>query len=768
MSNTVEINSRNYWDNRFSVDWRDHGGEEQSVFFASIAVSNLPNWFINKIKNDALTVADWGCATGDGTAHFAKTLGAQRITGIDFSEAAIQEANTKYPDLTYLCENWLSNDQIFNNEYDVLISSNTLEHFRNPYEILTHISKGIKKAIVLVLPYNEAQRESEHFFTFFEDNIPVKLDNKFRLIWSKVIDCRSLENSRWFGSQIVLIYCEESWFDESNLSISDMIINNAVDRELDFNNLKNKLKKHKEVRKKTEENNQLIETELRNRISSLETINIKLASNLNGLESKLNEINERIKSNGLKKMTENLNRLESKLDDINENIKSNELKNMIGNFKRFLRKIRNIRVKRFAYNLFRKLYWKLPSVLRIALNGPRHSFVRWVRIISSKKSSPAVLLGKNDISWSEFSEKILKGWESKYKGIFIQELIIDWNVPLFQRPQHIASAFGRLGYLTIYRTVNWSHDDVNGFRKIDENVWLSNASEVDNIPNAIRSLYSTANVHEGDELEKKKGNCKYIYEYIDHIDPEISGDEENIRRLIELKHFAFNGGVDYIVASAQKLYDEAVKEVGEKNVLFVPNGVDTKHYRNPIHQETTLSKDLTEFRKRFDNVVGYFGALAPWLWYEELADLITRRTDIGFVFIGPDYYGGADKLIRDDNVLYLGVVDYKILPAYAKEFDICFIPFKPGEIAQTTSPLKLFEYFALEKPVVTTSFMLECVNYPEVFHGDSAQSLSQAINDAIAVKDNPSFVKRLAELADDNDWTNRAKVMTRCFGEYHG
>ena len=105
----------------------------------------------------------------------------------------------------------------------------------------------------------------------------------------------------------------------------------------------------------------------------------------------------------------------------------------------------------------------------------------------------------------------------------------------------------------------------------------------------------------------------------------------------------------------------------------------------------------------------------------------------------------------------------RVLPAYARQFDICFIPFAPGEIAKTTLPLKLFEYFALEKPVVVTSEMLECVAFKEVFSGDSASALSQAIDAAIQVKNDAGFKKRLAELAEENDWEARAKAMEFIF-----
>ena len=119
------------------------------------------------------------------------------------------------------------------------------------------------------------------------------------------------------------------------------------------------------------------------------------------------------------------------------------------------------------------------------------------------------------------------------------------------------------------------------------------------------------------------------------------------------------------------------------------------HYRNIAHLTTPLPENLVKFRKKFRYTVGYFGAIAPWLWYEALNELAHIRPDIGFIFIGPDYQFSVEKLPETKNVLYLGPVGYGVLPAYARQFDVCFIPFARGEIAHTTSPLKLFEYFAL-------------------------------------------------------------------------
>ena len=412
-----------------------------------------------------------------------------------------------------------------------------------------------------------------------------------------------------------------------------------------------------------------------------------------------------------------------------------------------------------AYPAAKSLYWSLPSGLRTRLNGPRHRIVQWFRTGARSATIGSGAGSSSDLSWASFQSQVLSQ-RSGYRGVFVQISTIPWNTPLFQRPQHMALALARLGYLVIFRTPVPGGDDVSGFREVSANVWITDSPEVGSIEGAIHSVYSTDSVVTIDDLKRLEGGT-LIYEYIDHIDPQISGDGGNIERLERLKSFAFSGGADLIVASAQALYDEACSVVGEADVVLVPNGVDTSHYRQKLDGSGLVDEKAREFRQRYSVVVGYFGALAPWLWYEAIEALVQLRPAVGFVFIGPDYYGGAERLPKTDNVLYLGPVDYQRLPAYGAIFDVCFIPFAPGDVAKTTSPLKLFEYFAMEKPVVSTSFMSECVAFPEVFHGDSARTLALAIDAAAAVAGDSDFRQRLRHLADENSWTQRAEVLSR-------
>jgi polysaccharide pyruvyl transferase CsaB len=406
---------------------------------------------------------------------------------------------------------------------------------------------------------------------------------------------------------------------------------------------------------------------------------------------------------------------------------------------------------RAIYLTAKTIYWWLPPSFRQKLMALRLAYIRSTQRVPRQATA---ITKSGDLDWLKFCADILSRRDD-YKGIFIQETVIDWYVPLYQRPQHIATALGKSGYLVIYRTNNWSHDNVNGFRQVALNVWLSNSEQVDQIEAAVRSVYSTSAVDQYKISQFPASNCM-VYEYIDHIDPEISGDQDNITRLNNQKKYMLNGGASFVVTSARKLKDDILEDFDATKVILIPNGVDAEHYRAPTLRIECLPEKYTNFCLKHTICLGYFGALAPWLDYPMIAELVKSRPDVGFVFIGPDYYGGQSQLPLLSNVHITGAIDYALLPTYSKLFDLCWIPFKSGEIAKTTSPLKLFEYFAMEKPVLVSSDMLECIVYPEVLHANNAGVMSGHINSAMALAGQADFLKRLRQLADENDWRDRA------------
>ena len=61
------INSEAYWENHF-LDQQDTAvREEQTRFFMSLVVDNLPAWIADDIQENHMSVCDAGCASGIGT-----------------------------------------------------------------------------------------------------------------------------------------------------------------------------------------------------------------------------------------------------------------------------------------------------------------------------------------------------------------------------------------------------------------------------------------------------------------------------------------------------------------------------------------------------------------------------------------------------------------------------------------------------------------------------------------------------------------------------
>ena len=111
-----------------------------------------------------------------------------------------------------------------------------------------------------------------------------------------------------------------------------------------------------------------------------------------------------------------------------------------------------------------------------------------------------------------------------------------------------------------------------------------------------------------------------------------------------------------------------------------------------------------------------------------------------------------------------------MLPTYASKFDVCTIPFLINDITQATSPLKLFEYMALGKPIVTTD-MRECRKYESVMIAKDKNEFVSLIENAISMeKDRKKEYNIYREIekkeALKNTWEAKTKIIIDLLKEY--
>ena len=159
-------------------------------------------------------------------------------------------------------------------------------------------------------------------------------------------------------------------------------------------------------------------------------------------------------------------------------------------------------------------------------------------------------------------------------------------------------------------------------------------------------------------------------------------------------------------------------------------------------------------------VLGYMGTIARWLDFEAIIRISTRHPDWRIVFVGPaeidlTAYRGLT------NLHFLGPKSYDRLADYAARFDIGLIPFLMNELTLNVNPVKIYEYFALGKPVVATR-LPELMPFSGVCYltnstAEFVQQVERAVEDlylSSSVKQHEAQAQRRA-IAQANTWNER-------------
>jgi len=141
--------------------------------------------------------------------------------------------------------------------------------------------------------------------------------------------------------------------------------------------------------------------------------------------------------------------------------------------------------------------------------------------------------------------------------------------------------------------------------------------------------------------------------------------------------------------------------IPENKVTILPNGVDTKLFRNYGNTKSQLG--LEDYF-----VIGYVGVLREWIDFEPIYQALRELPDdIIFLVVGKEgRYRENLELAKKygiiEKVRFVGNVPYSKVPIYISAMDVGVIPFKLNSITEHALPLKLFEYMACQKPVIST------------------------------------------------------------------
>jgi glycosyltransferase involved in cell wall biosynthesis len=163
---------------------------------------------------------------------------------------------------------------------------------------------------------------------------------------------------------------------------------------------------------------------------------------------------------------------------------------------------------------------------------------------------------------------------------------------------------------------------------------------------------------------------------------------------------------------------------------------------NGVYLDEIAVADGTDFRQRYVGpIVGYLGAFEYFVDMDLVLSAAARLPEVTFLLVG----GGRDlETIRRrarqaglENVVLPGPVSHSVGLDHVAAMDVCLIPFRRGPVADGACPLKLFEYVALRKPVISTrtaEVMRIAGDY--VLFADTPDELYQAVNELLGTPHN--------------------------------
>ncbi len=178
--------------------------------------------------------------------------------------------------------------------------------------------------------------------------------------------------------------------------------------------------------------------------------------------------------------------------------------------------------------------------------------------------------------------------------------------------------------------------------------------------------------------------------------------------------------------------------ISPDKIMVSPDGVKLEKFQ--IEESSEEAREKLNLPKN-KKLIGYVGAFRT-LGMEKGLDIAIRAMsilpdkDASLVLVGGhpadiEYY---EKMVHElglsDRIIFVGRISYELVPLYLRAFDILTAPFPQNDhYSYYMSPLKIFDYMAANKPIVST-------NLP---------SLEDIIGDGEALLVSPDSIEDLAD-----------------------
>lgn len=251
-------------------------------------------------------------------------------------------------------------------------------------------------------------------------------------------------------------------------------------------------------------------------------------------------------------------------------------------------------------------------------------------------------------------------------------------------------------------------------------------------------------------LFRESGWARKVYYCVDDFTtwPGVSGDTMQRLEQALLPH------CDVVIATSVGLMETRGPKAPRAHLLT--HGVDANHFGKASKKEPhALVRNLPK------PVLGMFGSFDQRVDGALLIELARRHPEGTVVAIGP-VDRDLGEFASDPNIRFPGAVPYAELPACIAGFDILILPYVVDASTDKINPLKLKEYLATGKPVVTSP-LPEARRLGAYCHVAEKHAFAGAVAEALKEAGHPSAdrAEALASFLNRESWESKAEEFGR-------
>lgn len=262
------------------------------------------------------------------------------------------------------------------------------------------------------------------------------------------------------------------------------------------------------------------------------------------------------------------------------------------------------------------------------------------------------------------------------------------------------------------------------------------------------------------KIISKRPNSLSFYDCVDYYGDD---DDKNLNRRLHTAEDELIKKADLFFTNSHALQSLHQKK---RSSHLVPQGFALDVYKKVIKSEIKLPHDKP--------LIGFIGSIDARIDLKVVVAIVNKLKNLNFVFWGPidnKYFDKRPKLRKElDTLLGLpnvirGQSTRDKIPGLIDQFDVGIIPYDISrEFCKYCYPMKLFEYFYLGKPVVTTPIK-ELTRFPDLVKVCTG---SNAWIDAIKLLSKKPLDKKTKskqrDLAIKNSWDNKVSDILQVVG----